>query len=232
MSAQADNATPVRKALLYPLPPDGDKHRYAFEFELATEALRSSRQDAGKLTWSTQVMSLSRARVALEKGQLDLIHSFATDELDKRLTPVRFDADKGLNSWRVLVARCEDLPALGQHKRMADLSRQRFGLLASWSDRQSLQQLGYRIAPTQTMDALFAMLSMGRSDVILSGLLHLRFVREALTHHPNLCIEPHLAIQLDRGLRFYTAPPWKARDWLNRCCRAFRPSMREEAWIR
>jgi len=88
-------------SLTYPLPSDGDRSRYGFEFALLQAALNASRSgntQADQLHWSALPMTQGRARAEVAAGHLSVVHSFATPELDRQLTAVPFAIDKGLNS--------------------------------------------------------------------------------------------------------------------------------------
>lgn len=190
--------------LSYPLPPDGRRERYGFEYELLRAALQAQGGGVDELQWSERPMTLARARVELAAGHLRLVHSVQTPELDHELLPVPFAIDKGLNSARVLLTRCELLPRLAQVRDARELADLRFGVLSSWSDRQALKALGFRVEPTESFPGLFKMLALQRSDLILTGVLYLTEVRPQLAAHAGLCVEPQLLLKLPSELRYYT----------------------------
>lgn len=200
-SAQAETLT-------FPLPSDGDRSRYGFEFALLQAALNASRSGDGppdQLRWSSQPMTQGRARAEVAAGNLAVVHSFATPELERQLSAVPFPIDKGLNSLRILLTRRSLLPKLAQARSAEDLRELRFGVLGSWSDRQVLQSLGFKVEATESFSGLFKMLSLERSDVIMTGLLHLQQVNLLLGDASALEWEPRLLISLPSQQRFYTA---------------------------
>ncbi|MBY0233476.1 MAG: hypothetical protein K2W93_00740, partial [Burkholderiaceae bacterium] len=200
-SAQAASVT-------FPLPADGDRSRYGFEFALLQAALNASRSgnaQADQLHWSALPMTQGRARAEVAAERLSVVHSFATPELERQLTAVPFAIDKGLNSLRILLTRRSLLPKLAQAHSADDLRELRFGVLGSWSDRQLLQGLGFKVESTESFSGLFKMLSLERSDVIMTGLLHLQQVNFLLGEASDLEWEPRLLISVPSQQRFYTA---------------------------
>lgn len=192
----------------FPLPSDGERSRYGFEYALLQAALNASQRadaPADQLQWSTQPMTQGRARAEVAAGHLSVVHSFATPELDRQLTAVPFSIDKGLNSLRILLTRRSLLPKLAQAHSADDLRELRFGVLGSWSDRQMLQSLGFKVAATESFSGLFKMLSLERSDVIMTGLLHQQQVNLLLGEATDLAWEPRLLISLPSQQCFYTA---------------------------
>jgi len=200
-SAQAERLT-------FPLPSDGDRSRYGFEFALLQAALNASRSAdalADQLHWSAQPMTQGRARSEVAAGHLSVVHSFATPELERQLTAVPFAIDKGLNSQRILLTRRSLLPSLADVRTADDLRELRFGVLGSWSDRRTLQGLGFKVEATESFSGLFKMLSLERSDVIMTGLLHVQQVNLLLAEPSDLEWEPTLLISVPSQQRFYTA---------------------------
>jgi ABC-type amino acid transport substrate-binding protein len=201
--------TPILQAApwVYPSPPDGDTSRYSFEFTLLQAVLDVSgaKGERDTAVWSPHTMSLARAREEVAAGRLPLVHSFATAELDRKLNAVPFAIDKGLNSQRVLLTRRELLPRLAQMRSASDLQGLRFGVVTGWSDKSALEALGLKVEATPSLEGLFSMLAKGRSDVILTGVLHRAQVEPFLRIHPELAWEPTLLIGLPSHQRFYTA---------------------------
>ncbi|MEJ6005933.1 hypothetical protein WG899_10275 [Paucibacter sp. AS339] len=200
--------TSLAATLTFPLPADGDRSRYSFEFELLQAALNASqtgKTEADQLRWSTQNMTQGRARIEVAAGNLSVVHSYATPELDQQLTPVPFSLDKGLNSQRILLTRRSLLPKLAAIRSADDLRDLRFGVLGSWSDRRLLQGMGFKVETTESFSGLFKMLGLGRSDVIMSGLLHMQQVTPFMAEPSDLEWEPTLLITVPSQQRFYTA---------------------------
>ncbi len=200
-------------ALLYPQPADGERSRYGFEFELLQAALNADHKaglasgpgvEADTVTWSAQTMTPSRARIELAAGKLSVIHSYASPDLDQRLTPVPFSLDKGLSSQRILLTRRDLLPRLAAVRNADDLKAMRFGVLGSWSDRSLLRAHGFKTEATESFGGLFKMLALERSDVIMTGLLHVQQVNPYLAEFSELTWEPTLLIKLPSELRYYT----------------------------
>lgn len=82
--------------LSFPQPAEGDRSRYAFEFDLLRAALAASQDSRAApedLRWSAQTMTQGRARLEVAAGKLSVAHSVATAELDRQLTPVPFSLD-------------------------------------------------------------------------------------------------------------------------------------------
>ncbi len=195
--------------ITFPLPSDGDQSRYAFEYELLRAALAASREghpsEPEELRWSAQTMTQGRARLEVAAGRLSVVHSVATPELEQQLQPVPFPIDKGLNSQRILLTRKALLPQLATVHSAQDLRSLRFGVLGSWSDRRFLQAQGYKIEATENFSSLFKMLGLGRSDVLMSGLLHVAQLSPQLADSGDLAWEPSLLIVLPTQMQFYTA---------------------------
>ncbi|WP_197047219.1 ABC transporter substrate-binding protein [Paucibacter sp. KBW04] len=221
-------ATPTYAATLsFPQPADGDRSRYGFEFALLEAALAASRPASQKtqnspserLQWSAQTMSQARARLEVAAGKLSVVHSVATPELDRQLTPVRFAIDKGLNSQRILLTRKDLLPRLKALRKTEELRTLRFGVLGSWSDRKALQSLGYQVEVTESFSGLFKMLALGRSDAILTGVLNVQQVQAYLAEPSELEWEPSLLLILPAKQQFYTAPTAEGRALAQRLLR-------------
>lgn len=208
-------------ALSFPLPADGNRSRYGFEFTLLEAALQASRGpgQSERLQWSAQTMSQARARLELAAGELSVVHSVATPELDRQLTPVKFAIDKGLSSQRILLTRKSLLPQLADLRTREDLRALRFGVLGSWSDRQALQKLGYQVEATESFSGLFKMLALGRSDAILTGVLNVQQVQAYLAEPSELEWEPSLLLILPTKQQFYTAPTAEGRALAQRLLR-------------
>jgi ABC-type amino acid transport substrate-binding protein len=193
--------------LTFPQPADGDRSRYAFEFDLLRAALvasQDSRATPDDLRWSAQTMTQGRARLEVAAGKLSVVHSVATSELDRQLTPVPFSLDKGLNSQRILLTRRSLLPQLASMNSVDDLRTLRFGVLGSWSDRRFLQAHGFKTEATESFSGLFKMLSLGRSDVIMTGVLNVQQLAPMLAEASDLEWEPSLLIVLPAQMQFYT----------------------------
>jgi len=218
-------ASAQTESLTYPLPSDGDRSRYGYEFALLQAALQASQSAGAKadqLHWSALPMTQGRARAEVAAGHLSVVHSIATPELDRQLTPVPFAIDKGLNSQRILLTRRSLLPKLAQVHSAEDLRELRFGVLGSWSDRQILQGLGFKVEATESFSGLFKMLSLERSDVIMTGLLHVQQVNLLLGESGDLEWEPRLLISVPSQQRFYTARTPAGRALAERLLRGLR----------
>lgn len=201
-------ASPSTAALTFPLPADGDRSRYEFEFKLLQAALNASQPPDAKpeqLSWSTQPMNLTRAGLEVASGNLSVVYGYSGSDLDQHLTPVPFAIDKGLNSYRILLTRRSQLPRLAKIRSADDLHDFRFGVLSSWNDRHILQDLGFKVEHTSSFSGLFKMLDLGRSDVLMSGLLHVPQVSPFLAEYSELEWEPSLLIVMPAQQRFYTA---------------------------
>lgn len=199
----------------YPLPNDGDRSRYAFEFALLRAALEATATPVKpvQLSWSALTMPQSRARLEVAAGQLSVVHSFATPEVDALLQRVPFPLALGLHSQRVLLTRHELLPQLAVLRHREELKAFRFGVLNSWSDRPMLQERGFQVAITESFVGLFKMLALGRSDVIMCSVLHAAQVSAMLEDFPELSWEPRLLLEIQSEPWFYTArsPEGQAR---------------------
>ncbi|MCV2351288.1 hypothetical protein [Paucibacter sp. Y2R2-4] len=82
--------------ITFPQPADGDRRRYAFEFDLLRATLaasQDSRATPEDLRWSAQTMTQGSARLELAAGKLSVVHSVASSELDRQLTPIPFSLD-------------------------------------------------------------------------------------------------------------------------------------------
>lgn len=202
------STAPKAAALTFPLPADGDRSRYGYEFTLLQAALNASQPHDAKpdpLQWSAQPMNLNRARIEVASGHLSVVYGYSDPEIEQQLTPIPFSIDKGLNSYRILLTRRSLLPQLAAARKADDLRDLRFGVLASWSDRRILQEQGFKVEATTSFSGLFKMLSLGRSDVIMSGLLHVTQITPLLAAHSELQWEPALLIMMPTQQRFYTA---------------------------
>lgn len=200
---------------IYPLPSDGDRERYGFEFALLQAALQAS-ADPGQtvdLRWSPQTMTPARARIEVAAGHLSVVHSYSTPEVELLLNAVPFAMDRGLHSQRILLTRRELLPALARARHREDLKPLRFGVLGSWSDRQTLQEQGFKTEVTESFAGLFKMLTLSRSDVIMCSVLHVAQLTPWLAEYPALLWEPTLLLTVPSEQRFYTArnPEGEAR---------------------
>jgi hypothetical protein len=183
---------------IYNAPESDTDQRYLYAWQILRTALDKTSplygpyklKQAPVMTESRQIRELTQ-----QSGIISVMYLDTRQELEDQLVPVRIAVDKNLMSYRVLLAREEQLPALAKVRSLDDLRHFSFGFGLGWSDVAILKHNKFNVVTGSSYDGLFHMLATKRFDLFSRG------ANEVLDEyaiyrqkHSNLRIEPSLLL--------------------------------------
>ncbi|WP_018149995.1 hypothetical protein [Leeia oryzae] len=188
-------------------PESADDKRYAYHWRVLKAALDITRfkygayqiKSAKSMTESRQVIEMTSDRGLINTMVLD-----STDDLEKRLYPVKIPIDKGLIGYRVFLIRAEDQPKFSRVASLEDLKQFTVGQGADWSDVSIYKAAGFNVTPASTYESLFPMLMFGRFDAIGRGVNEV--ADEMITFgnkFPDMMIENQLMLYYPLPMYFF-----------------------------
>ncbi len=145
-----------------------------------------------------------RLRVLVSKGEPDLMWSSSTPEREAQLLPVKFNLIKGINEYRYLMVRAEDLPKYAQVKTLEQLRQFSVGAGVHWSDAKILRNSGFQVVTSWSHFSLYRMLAAGRFDFMARAYNE---IETELKTYPEyqLAREPHLIIHYPQPIYFFVS---------------------------
>lgn len=139
----------------------------------------------------------------LEGGELDIMWSMTSKDLEQRFRPLYYPLYRGILGMRVGLVRADRAQLFAGVRNLADLQRFTAGQGKTWSDTFILEANGLKVAKTLKYPNLFPMLEGGRFDYFPRGLYEPW--AEIDSHRElNLVVEPHLLIKYTAPLYFFT----------------------------
>lgn len=200
---QAAQAEPL--VVRYPDTGSERDTRNDYYLKLLRLALEKSRPDYGDYRLEAKPMRIPQGRILRmisANDEVDVFWSMTTEERESFLRPVRFPLLKGLNGYRLLIVRSEDLAEFETITDPGQLAGKVAGQQADWPDTDILRANDLPVT-TGSYDLLFTMLNHHRFDYIP------RAVNEPwseLEQRPelNLAVEPGLMLYYPTAHYFFT----------------------------
>ena len=136
-----------------------------------------------------------RLRIALSKGEIDVLWSTTSAELEQEMLPIKISLLKEMNNYRVLIIRPEDQTAFSQVKNLKDLRKFRGGMNSQWVDAMVMEQNQLPQVYAVGYGKFFKMLAAKRFDYFSRGIYQ---VQTEVNFYPEL----KLAIERDLLLHY------------------------------
>lgn len=136
-----------------------------------------------------------RLRIALSKGEIDVLWSTTSAELEQEMLPIKISLLKEMNNYRVLIIRPEDQAAFSQVKNLKDLRKFRGGMNSQWVDAMVMEQNQLPQIYAVGYGKFFKMLAAKRFDYFSRGIYQ---VQTEVNFYPEL----KLAIERDLLLHY------------------------------
>lgn len=138
----------------------------------------------------------------VKSGELDLMWSGATPNLDKEFLAVRIPIFKGMLGHRIFIIRPDKQKDFDRVKNLDDLRKLKAGSGKYWGDTQILRDANFGLVDTLKYKNLFPMLEGGRFDYFPRAIFEPW--SEIETHKDlNLTVENNLMLVYPLALYFY-----------------------------
>lgn len=143
-----------------------------------------------------------RLRIALSKGEIDVLWSTTSAELEQEMLPIKISLLKEMNNYRVLIIRPEDQTAFSQVKNLKDLRKFRGGMNSQWVDAMVMEQNQLPQVYAVGYGKFFKMLAAKRFDYFSRGIYQ---VQTEVNFYPELklAIEQDLLLHYNNEFYFF-----------------------------
>ncbi len=150
------------------------------------------------LNWTAD----KRLRIALSKGEIDVLWSATSAEFEKEMLPIKISLLKEMNNYRVLIIRPEDQAAFSQVKNLKDLRKFRGGMNSQWVDAIVMEQNQLPQVYAVGYGKFFKMLAAKRFDYFSRGIYQ---VQTEVNFYPELklAIEQDLLLHYNNEFYFF-----------------------------
>lgn len=150
--------------------------------------------------WDESIPNTTETRIVqmLEDGQMDIVWYATTEELERRLQPIRIPMYRGLLGYRVLMIKRGTQHEFNHIKTLEDLQEITLGQGRFWADTEVLTSNGLNVVKVLKYEGLFFMLDGDRFDAFPRGV-----------HEPwsEIASRPELALEVEKNLLIaYTNP--------------------------
>jgi len=178
--------------------------RYAYRIKLLKLIMESTTDTYGdyKLTPLSQKLTPERGLKLLAKGELvDIVSLPTTKQLETEFLPIKMPILKGLLGYRLLLIKKREQWKFYNINTLEELKKSHIaGFNSHWSDLKILEINGLKVLSSPLYDDLFLMLDKGRFDYFPRGLNE---IYNELSKHPNLMIEPKIALYYPHFVYFF-----------------------------
>lgn len=144
----------------------------------------------------------ARLRVAMKKGEVDVIWSTTSPEFEREMLPVKISLLKELNNYRVLIIRAGDQEIFSAVQTLDDLRKLRGGMNPQWADSVIMKKNNLPQVYAVGYGKLFKMLAAKRFDYFSRGLYQVQSEVKFYPHLP-LVIEQELLLHYDNQFYFF-----------------------------
>ncbi|MEO4047654.1 transporter substrate-binding domain-containing protein [Pseudomonas sp. CAU 1711] len=176
--------------------------QYAFRLELVELILRRTADQYGALRVAAPRgadPAQSRCLALLKDGQVDLAYVPPNAQRLRDFAAIRFDIQGGLTSYRLLLIHRDDAPRFAGVRDLDDLRALRGGFGNQWSDFPLFALNRLPVIGSAYPENLLAMLEQRRFDYYHRGLNE---AWNEAREHPQLMVEPHLALSYRQPVYF------------------------------
>lgn len=145
-----------------------------------------------------------RLRAELLAGNIDVLWSPTSAELEAELVAVRVSLLKELNNYRLLLIRPESQAQFSQVKTLDDLRQFKGGIGAQWVDADIMAANGLPLVRAVGYGKLFKMLAAKRFDYFSRGLYQ---IQTEVNFYPNLqlAVEKELMLHYSNPVYFFVS---------------------------
>lgn len=145
-----------------------------------------------------------RLRLALDRGEVDVLWSQTNPEFEREMLAVRVPLLHHLSGYRLLLIRSADQPRFNRVRNLEDLRQFVGGMGQQWPDLPILEANGLRQVVVPGYGKLFKMLAAGRFDYFSRGIYQ---VQSEVDFYPDLplAIERNLLLKYDSDTYFFVA---------------------------
>ena len=191
-------------------PQSANDKRYDYPHTLLQMILKQTEKDYehSEVAHSAAVMSRDRMLLSLVNG--DLLHVVAEapkKEWLEKLLVVRIPIRKGIQGYRLFFVNKDDLDGLARVSSLQELMKYPTGSGVGWSTAKIMSDAGFEVVTGNNYDGLFDMLEKRRFLTLGRGVNEIRSeyaIQKQL--HPNLAIEPTLALHIPLPTYFFVSP--------------------------
>lgn len=139
----------------------------------------------------TEVVSRSRIVEQVTSGEISVMWTGGSREMEEVLTPVHIPAYKGLMGHRIFIIRKGDQQRFDNISSMDQLKNIKIGQGRTWADTKILKNSGLHVITTLKTEGLFYMLDGARFDAFPRGI-----------HEPwqEVSRRPQLALTIEKNI--------------------------------
>lgn len=134
-----------------------------------------------------------RLRLALQRGEVDVIWSQTNPDLEKSMLAVKFPLLKGLSNYRLFLINKGDQPRFSRIKTLTQLAELRGGMGAQWPDVTIMESNKLPLEKIAGYGKLFKMLAARRFDYFPRGIYQ---IQSELHFYPQLPLEIEQTLML------------------------------------
>jgi len=182
---------------------DIDHEDYYFT-NLIALALAKTEQKYGKTSLTEQSFRNidKRLRAELFAGNIDVMWSPTSAELETEFLPVKVPLLKELSNYRLLLIRSDMQPEFSKVKTLDDLRQFKGGMSSQWIDADIMEANGLPLVKAVGYNKLFKMLAAKRFDYFSRGLYQ---IHTEVNRYPELklMIEKELMLHYSNNVYFF-----------------------------
>jgi hypothetical protein len=144
-----------------------------------------------------------RARIKIDTGEVSVFDFGTSAQFERRLLPVYFPIDRGLNGYRLFIIHRDRAADFAAINTIGQLRKMRAGQGVNWSDIAILQHAGIevQVAP---FDSLFKMIDIERFDFFPLGANEaFGFLEAHKASAPHAIVEQHIVLIYPFGRLFF-----------------------------
>lgn len=173
-------------------------------------------QNAYEVHASGTAMTQGRGLRELEFGRSDinLMWSMTSRERERTLLTVRIPLDRGVQGWRLMLVRAQDLERFARIQSLDQLGRLLAGQMHDWPDTEILRHNGLTVSTASMYEKLFQMLARGRIDYFPRSVMEVEDELQRYGRTLGLAIAPRLMLRYPTAHYFFVSPrfPQLAED--------------------
>ena len=200
---------------IYNAPESDSDVRYRYHWEILNEALKKTEKKYGAYKMMPSIrMTETRQTEELMAGSglINVMYLGTTQELEKKLVPVRIPVDKNLGGYNVFLIRKEDAGRFRSVRSLDDLRQFSYGLGRGWVDVGILESNKFKVVTGSDYDGLFKMLESRRFDIFLRAAVEvLDEVAQREKTMPALYIEDSIILYYPLPMYFWFSRNEKGR---------------------
>ena len=175
----------------------------AYGYKILALALQKSGHPF-TLTLSPEPISMDRAKVRLDTGEISVLDVGTSAEFEDRWDAVPFPIDRGLSGYRLFFIPRDRAAAFLRVRTLSDLRGFSAGQGRGWADTAILRGAGISVEEVSEFEALFRMVNGGRFDFFPLGVEEIQgFQNRFASDLTNAEIQPTLALHYPFGRLFF-----------------------------